>query len=59
MGIISPDKVHLMPAHTLKTNPQIGLDVFHDVADMERSIRIGQGSGDKQSAGHGSHGSML
>ena len=59
MGIIGPDKVHLMPAHALKTNPQVGLDVFHDVADMERAIGIGQGGRDKQSAGRGGHGSML
>jgi hypothetical protein len=35
MRIIGPDKVHLMSTHALKPNPQVSLDVLHDVADME------------------------
>jgi len=54
VGIIRADEMHFMPAHALKAHPDIGLYVFHDVADMEAAIGIRQGSGDKEATGrHG------
>ena len=50
MRIVGADEVHLMPLHALETNPDVGLDVFHDVADMERTVGVGQGGGDEQLA---------
>ena len=50
--IVRADEIHLMAAHAHEAHPDIGLDVFHDVANVERSIGIGQGGGDKQSSGH-------
>ena len=50
MGIVGTNEMHLMAGHALRTHPDIGLDVFHDVPDMERTIGIGQGGGDKQAA---------
>ena len=56
MRIICTDKMDFMPAHPLEANPDIGLNVFHDVADMERAIGVGQGGGDKEAAGRRGHG---
>ena len=54
MRIVGTDEVHLMPAHLLKAHPDVGLDVFHDVANMELAVGIGQGGGHEQAAlGHG------
>ena len=41
--IIGSDKVHLVAAHAFVTNPNIGLNVFHNVPDMKRAVCIGQG----------------
>jgi hypothetical protein len=42
-----------MALHSLITHPDVGLDVLHDVADMEIAIGVGQGGGNKQAAlGH-------
>src|SRR5476649_948347 len=38
--------------HALEPDPDVGLDVFHHVANMESSVCVGQGSGDEQLAGH-------
>ena len=45
VGIIGTDEVHLMTAHSLITNPDIGLDVFQHVAKMDGAIGIGEGAG--------------
>ena len=50
MRIVSTDKMHLMPAHAHEAYPDIGLDIFHDVADMEGTVCVGQGGGDKKGA---------
>jgi hypothetical protein len=36
-----------MPLHALRTNPNVGLDVFHDVTDVEIAIGIWQSCRDK------------
>ena len=43
-----------MTAQFLKADPDIGLDVFHQMPDMDVSIGIGQGSGDENLSGHAS-----
>ena len=48
--VVSTHKVHLMPAHALEAYPNIGLNVFHDVANMEVAVGIRQRRGDKQFA---------
>ncbi len=55
VGIVGSDEVHLVALHALKAHPGVGLDVFHDVADVERAVGVGQGGGDEESA-LGSHG---
>ena len=51
--IVRANKIHLVALHALKAHPDVGLDVLHDVADMEFAVGVGQGGGDKQLAGHG------
>jgi hypothetical protein len=38
--------------HALEAHPDIGLDVFHHVPDVERGIGVGQGGGDEELAWH-------
>jgi hypothetical protein len=45
--------MHLVPLHALETHPDVGLDVFHDVADVEMAIGVGQRGGDEELTGHG------
>jgi hypothetical protein len=53
VGVVGADKIHLVALHALEPNPNIGLDVLHDVADVELAVGVGQGGGDKQAAlGH-------
>ena len=45
-------KCTTLPLHPLKTHPDVGLDVLHDVPDVKRAIGVGEGCGDKEFAGH-------
>jgi hypothetical protein len=46
--IVGADEVHLVALHALETHPDVGLDVFHDVADVEAiAVGVGQGGGDE------------
>ena len=47
VGVVRTNEVHLVALHTLKSHPDIGLDVFHDVPDMELAIGVGKGGGDE------------
>jgi len=47
VGIVGADIVDLVLAHTLKPYPYIGLDVFHQVPQVDRAVGIGQGAGDQ------------
>ena len=53
MRIVRTHKVHRVPLHPLKTHPDVGLDVLHHVAHMERRVGVGQSSGDEDLAWHG------
>ena len=50
VGVVGANKVNLMPLHALETHPDIGLDVLHDVPDMEGAIGVRQGGGDEDTA---------
>jgi len=50
MRVVGPDEMHLVPVHALHPHPDVGLDVFHDVANVEVAVGVGQGSGDKKAA---------
>ncbi|KAF5297941.1 hypothetical protein FQA39_LY19234 [Lamprigera yunnana] len=45
--VVGPDKVDRIALHSLRTHPGVGLDVFHDVADVEVAIGVWQGGGDE------------
>jgi hypothetical protein len=45
-----------MALHALITYPDVGLDVLHDVANVEVAIGVGQGGGNEELAGHSGQG---
>ena len=51
--VVRTAKVHRMALHALEPHPDIGLDVLHDVTDVEIAVGVGQRSGDEELAGHG------
>ena len=57
MCIIRAYKVNQITLHSLKAHPNIGLDVFHDVANVEFPVGIGQGCGYKK-ATHGDNSTL-
>ncbi len=61
VGVVGAHEVHFarlaagtirINLHSLEADPDIGLDVFHHVADVEGCVSVGQGGGDEQLAGH-------
>ena len=50
MGIVGADEMHFVTLHPLEAHPDVGLDVLHDVADVERTVGVGQRRRDKQRA---------
>ena len=50
--VVGADEMHLVALHALEAHPDVGLDVLHDVADVERPVGVGQGGGDEEPAGH-------
>ena len=64
MRIVGAYKMNFISAHAHKAHPDIGLNVFHDVTNMECTVGIGQGGGNEQRAGmgiwqDGAHGGRL
>ena len=53
--VVGADEMHRAALHALVPHPDVGLDVFHDVADVELAVGVRQGGGDEEFAcGHGS-----
>ena len=52
VGVVGADEVHFVALHALEPHPDVRLDVLHDVADVERAVRVRQGGGDEQPAAH-------
>ena len=50
--VVGADEMHFVALHALEPHPDVGLDVLHDVADVERAVRVRQGGGDEDSAVH-------
>src|SRR5690606_33277049 len=61
MGVVRADVDALIAAQLLETYPDVGLDVFKHVPQMDRTVGIGQGTGDEDLAGIGvaGHGTRL
>src|SRR5699024_5395108 len=56
MGIVGADINAVFTPQALKPGPYISLDIFHQMAEMNRTIGIGQGGSDKYVARHGVYG---
>ena len=58
--VVSADVMALVAAQALEAYPNIGLDVFDHVAEVNRAVGIRQGAGDKNAAFRGvRHGKAL
>ena len=44
-----------MAAHFLKADPDVGLNIFNEMADVDRAVGIGQGAGVEAAAGWLAH----
>ena len=47
VGVVRAYEVHRIALHALVPHPDVGLDVFHDVTDMEVAVGVGEGGGDE------------
>jgi hypothetical protein len=45
--VVGTDVNTLVPSQFLKSHPDIGLDIFHQVPQMNRTVGIGQGGGNQ------------
>jgi hypothetical protein len=45
VSVIGANVVNLMTAHSLESNPNIGLDIFHQMPNMNLAIGVWQGGG--------------
>src|SRR5579863_5599042 len=52
VGVVRADEMHDISKHPLEAHPDVGLDVLHDVPDVERAVGVGQRGGDEEIAGH-------
>ena len=50
--VVGADEVHRVAAHALEAHPDVGLDVLHHVADVERRVRVRKRRRDEELAGH-------
>jgi hypothetical protein len=46
--VVGADEMHFMPLHPLEAHPDVGLDVFHDVADVKRPVGVRERRRDKK-----------
>ena len=56
VGIISAHVVAFVAAQFLEADPDIGLDIFYEVANVDGAVGIGQGAGDEDSTVLVAHG---
>ena len=52
VGVVGADVDAAVPLQLLEADPDVGLQVLDQVADVDRAIGIGQGAGDEK-AWHG------
>ena len=52
VGVVGTDVVDLVPQHLLEAHPDVGLDVLHQVPQVDGAIGVGQGGGDEEAADH-------
>ena len=54
VGVVGANVDAFVAAQSLVAHPDVRLNVFQQVADMNRAIGVGQGGGDQYAAAHGS-----
>ena len=52
MRIVGANKQASVSTQLLKSDPNVGLDVFHQVAEMNTAVGVGQGGGNQDGARH-------
>ena len=53
VGVVGADVIALgVGLHLLEAHPDVGLDVFHQMAEMDAAVGIGQRGGDEDFSGH-------
>ena len=52
MRVVGADEMHFVTRHSLMAYPDISLDVFHDVTEVERRVSVGEGGSNEQLTGH-------
>ena len=56
VGVVGAHVAAVVAAHLLEAHPDIGLDVFDQMAEVDAAVGVGQGGGDEDLAGHGGGG---
>jgi len=51
--VVGTDVPALVAGHLLEAHPDVGLDVFDQVAEVDGAVGVGQGGGDEDFARHG------
>ena len=51
--VVGADVMAGIAAHFLHPHPDVGLDVFDEVAEVDGAVGVGQGGGNENLAGHG------
>jgi len=52
VGVVGAHVVAGIAAHLLEAHPDVGLDVFDQVAEVDAAVGVGQGGSDEDFAGH-------
>ncbi len=52
VGVLGADVAGLVAEQLLEAHPDVGLERFDDVSEVQRAVGVGQGAGDKDAACH-------
>ena len=47
VGVVGANVMALVVTELLESHPDVGLDVFHQMPEMDRAVGVGQGAGDE------------
>ena len=53
VGVVGAEEQGASTAKFLEANPDIGLDVFNEVANVDVAVGVREGGGDEEGSGHG------
>ncbi len=53
VGVVGADEMHGLAGHAPRTNPDVGLDIAHQMAEVQVAVGVGQGAGDESLLGAG------